>query len=104
MRRRPKQVRTPACAGCPSKSAPINRAWCATVSIACDLLAWLRLLGLDGQLAAAEPKTPRYRLLHTAGRIILGQRRRRLRISETWPWAEQLLTAFTRILALPAPP
>jgi len=88
----------------PSKSAAINRAWTAAVGIACDLLAWLQLLTLDGDLAAAEPKTLRYRLLHTAGRIILGQRRRRLRIPETWPWAEQLLTAFTRILALPAPP
>jgi hypothetical protein len=88
----------------PSKSAAINRAWTTTVGIACDLLAWLQLLACDGDLATAEPKTLRYRLLHTAGRIIHGQRRRRLRIPETWPWAEQLLTAFTRILALPALP
>jgi len=71
------------------------------VALACDLLAWLALLGLDGDLAKAEPKTIRYRLLHTAGRIINGQRK--LRIPHTWPWAQQLHTAFTRITALPAP-
>ena len=30
--------------------------------IACILLAWLRLLALDGDLAKAEPKTLRYLL------------------------------------------
>jgi hypothetical protein len=87
----------------PSKSFAINAAWCLVVALACDLLAWLALLALDGDLAKAEPKTIRYRLLHTAGRIIYGQRKRRLRIPQTWPWAHQLQTAFTRITALPAP-
>jgi Transposase DDE domain group 1 len=87
----------------PSKSFAINAAWCLVVALACDLLAWLALLGLDGDLAKAEPKTIRYRLLHTAARIIHGQRKRRLRIPQTWPWAHQLHTAFTRITALPAP-
>jgi hypothetical protein len=32
--------------------------------------AWLGLLCLDGPLATAEPKTLRYRLLHTAARIV----------------------------------
>jgi hypothetical protein len=87
----------------PSKSFAINYAWCVVVALACDLLAWLALLGLDGDLAKAEPKTIRYRLLHTAGRIIHGQHKRKLRILHTWPWAHQLQTAFTRITALPAP-
>ena len=34
--------------------------------IACILLAWLKLLALDGDLAKAEPKTLRYRVLHAA--------------------------------------
>ncbi|HSV64601.1 MAG TPA: transposase [Mycobacteriales bacterium] len=76
--------RTPACVGCRPKFA-INSVWCATVGLACDLLAWLALLALDGEPAKAEPKKIRYRLLHTAGRIVHGQRRRRLRIPETWP-------------------
>jgi hypothetical protein len=87
----------------PSKSFAINSAWCVAVAMACDLLAWFALLGLDGELARAEPKTVRYRLLHTAGRIVRGQRRRRLRIPETWPWAHDLHAAFARISALPAP-
>jgi hypothetical protein len=86
----------------PSKSFAVNSAWCAALALACDLLAWLALLALDGDLAKAEPKTLRYRLLHTAGRIIHGQRKRRLRLPENWPWARALHTAFTRILALPA--
>jgi Transposase DDE domain group 1 len=49
----------------PSNAIKINRAWCLAATIACDLLCWLRLLCLDGPLARAEPKTLRYRLLHT---------------------------------------
>jgi hypothetical protein len=46
----------------------INQAWCTAVSLACDLLAWLQLLALTGDLAKAEPNTLRYRLLHPSGR------------------------------------
>ena len=51
----------------PSCSFALNQAWLAAALIAATLLAWLRLLALDGPLATAEPKTLRYRLLHTAG-------------------------------------
>jgi hypothetical protein len=34
--------------------------------MACSVLAWLRLLALDGHLASAEPKTLRYRILHAS--------------------------------------
>jgi hypothetical protein len=87
----------------PSKSWGINEAWCQVVALAVDLLAWLRHLALDGDLAKAEPKTLRYRLLHTAARITRGQRLRWLNIPTAWPWADQLATAFTRVQALPAP-
>ncbi|WP_239342173.1 IS1380 family transposase [Frankia sp. CiP3] len=87
----------------PSKKFEINSVWCVVVALACDLLAWFALLALDGELARAEPKTLRSRLLHTARRIVRGQRRRRLRIPETWPWAHDLRAAFARISALPAP-
>jgi hypothetical protein len=40
----------------------------------CILLAWLKLLALDGDLARAEPKTLRYRLLHAAARLVRGAR------------------------------
>jgi len=55
--------------------------------IAADLLCRLRLLCLSGPLARAEPKTLRYRLLHTAARLVRGQRKRKIKIPETWPWA-----------------
>ena len=87
----------------PSRSYPINTAWCVAVAIAVDLLAWTALLTLDGPLARAEPKTLRYRLLHTAARITRGQRRRHLKIPESWPWAKELARAFTHALAIPAP-
>jgi len=87
----------------PSKDWGINAAWCQVVALAVDLLAWLRRLTLNGDLARAEPKTIRYRLLHTAARITHGQRQRWLNIPPTWPWASQLATAFDRVLALPAP-
>ena len=87
----------------PSREFAINQAWCVAVAIACDLIAWLQLHALDGDLATAEPKRLRYRLLHTAARLVHGQRRRWLRIPATWPWAPQLAAAFTRITAIPAP-
>ena len=87
----------------PSRDYKVNIAWCQAASMACDLLAWLRLVALDGDLAKAEPKTLRYKILHTAGRIVKGQRRRYLRIPPSWPCARDIAEAFTRILALPPP-
>jgi hypothetical protein len=87
----------------PSREFAINQAWCVAAAIACDLIAWLQILALDGDLARAEPKRLRYRLLHTAARLTHGQRRRWLRIPSTWPWADQITAAFTRIAAIPAP-
>jgi Transposase DDE domain group 1 len=88
----------------PSSAIEINRAWCLAATIACDLLCWLRLLCLDGPLATAEPKTLRYRIPHTAARIVHGQRKRKIRIPETWPWAQQLATCLLTALALPHRP
>jgi hypothetical protein len=68
-----------------------------------DLLAWMRVLLLDGELATAEPKKLRYRLLHVAARLTRGGRRLRLRISTTWPWRHELATAFHRLATLPRP-
>jgi hypothetical protein len=67
------------------------------------LLAWTQVLLLAGELATAEPKKLRYRLLHAAARITRGQRRIRLRIAEHWPWARDLAAAFARLTALPQP-
>jgi len=87
----------------PSRAFAINQAWCVAAAIAADLIVWLQLHALDGDLTRAEPKRLRYRLLHTAARLTHGQRRRWLRIPATWPWATQITAAFTRIAAIPAP-
>ena len=68
------------------------------------LLAWLKLLALDGDLAKAEPKTLRYRVLHAAGRLVRGGRKRHLKIPATWPWADAITTAWQRTDALPQAP
>jgi hypothetical protein len=87
----------------PSREFAINAAWCAAAAVAVDLICWLQLIGLNGDLALAEPKRLRYRVLHTVARLARGQRRRWLRIPATWPWATQITAAFDRIAAIPAP-
>ncbi|WP_431683691.1 IS1380 family transposase [Kitasatospora sp. KL5] len=87
----------------PSRHFAINQAWLELSLTAIDLLAWTRTLLLDGELATAEPKKLRYRLLHAAARITRGARRLRLRIAATWPWRHELTAAFSRLIALPRP-
>jgi hypothetical protein len=88
----------------PSASLAMNKAWQAAALTAAALLAWLKLLALDGTLAKAEPKTLRYRVLHAAARLTRGGRQRRLRIQATWPWAADITTAWDQISALPQAP
>jgi hypothetical protein len=88
----------------PSHDFAMNSAWLAVALIAAALLSWLRLIALDGDLAKAEPKTLRYRVLHAAGKLVRGGRRRRLKIPATWPWADAIATAWARITALPQAP
>ncbi len=82
----------------------MNSAWLAAALIAAALLSWLRLIALDGDLAKAEPKTLRYRVLHAAGKLVRGGRRRRLKIPATWPRPDAIATAWARITALPHAP
>ncbi|GAA3485625.1 IS1380 family transposase [Streptomyces yanii] len=87
----------------PSRGFGVNAVWLELSLAAIDLLAWTRVLLLDGELATAEPKKLRYRLLHVAARLTRGGRRLRLRISATWPWRNELAAAFHRFAALPRP-
>ncbi|GAA1929424.1 hypothetical protein GCM10009716_41370 [Streptomyces sodiiphilus] len=87
----------------PSRHFAINQAWLELSLTAIDLPAWTRTLLLDSELATAEPKKLRYRLLHTAARITSGAPRLRLRIAATWPWRHELTAAFNRLIALPRP-
>jgi hypothetical protein len=84
-------------ANLPSHDFAINTAWLTVQMIASDLLAWLKGLCLDGELARAEPKRLRYTLLHTAGILIRSARRTTVRVAAGWPWADQLVNAFARL-------
>ena len=78
-----------------------NAAWLELVLAGTDLLAWLRLVCLDGEMARAEPKTLRYRLLHAAARIVRRARRVILRLPAHWPWSTELAGAYRRLATLP---
>jgi hypothetical protein len=81
----------------PSREFQINQVWLQLALTAADLIAWTQTILLDGNLAAAEPKKLRYQLLHTAARIVRGQRKTRIKIDTSWPWATHLADAFNRL-------
>jgi hypothetical protein len=84
----------------PFKSLEANQAWLSLVTMGSDLVRWFQLLCLDGYLAHAEPKTLRWRLLHTPARVIRKAGRDIVRILDDWPDAATLLAANRRIHAL----
>lgn len=69
----------------PFQALTPNQAWFELALLAQDLLAWLRVLVLDGKLALAKPKRLRHRLLHVAGRVTRSGRRRTLHLPRAWP-------------------
>jgi hypothetical protein len=89
----------------PSKSWQVNTGWVLAANIAADLTAWARLLGFrdDEELRIATPDTLRYRVWHLPARLVRHARRRVLKISPDWPWAEAFIACWNRLCALPAP-
>lgn len=87
----------------PFKDFQMNEVWLELIMLAHDLIVFTQELALTGKLAKAEPKRVRYRLLHVAGRVAFSARRARLHLSDTWPWAQDLINAFARLDTLPAP-
>ena len=87
----------------PFREFDLNAVWLCLVMIAHDLIAWTKALLLSGELAKAEPKRLRYRLLHVAARLAFSGRRAKLRLAADWPWATDLAGAFARLKALPVP-
>jgi hypothetical protein len=57
------------------------------------VLAWLKLLALDGHLAKVEPKAPALPNPASRPRLAHSGWRRRLKIAATWPWASAIVTA-----------
>ncbi|WP_371826021.1 transposase [Nonomuraea turcica] len=82
-----------------------NQIWLEIVALACELLAWMQMLALRGTAARRyEPKTPAPAAVRRGRTAGTRRRRLRLRIAARWPWAHDILTALTRLQALPAPP
>ena len=78
-----------------------NRLWVELAQLAAELLVWTQLLAWHGHPARAwEPKRMRLRLLAVAGRVITTGRRRILRLSRRWPWADLVLGGHRRIAAI----
>jgi hypothetical protein len=86
----------------PFKEYRLNEVWLEIVMLAHDLIIWTQALTLDGELAKAEPKRIRYRLLHVAGRLAFHGRQAKLHLQDTWPWAAELLAAFQKLKTLAA--
>ena len=87
----------------PSREFAINAVWLQLAITAADLIAWTQTILLQADLAKAEPKKLRYRLLHTTARIVHGQRRTMIKIDAGWPWAAQLAAAFNRLARIRQP-
>jgi DDE family transposase len=77
-----------------------NQIWSEIVALACELLAWMAMLALDGPARRWEPKRLRLRLFSAAGRITRGGRRVQLKISARWPWTTQITAGLARLHAL----
>jgi hypothetical protein len=69
------------------------------VLTALDLVCWTKLICFADTptLARCEIATFRYRVLHVAAQLTRSARRLHLRIDQTWRWATQIVTGFTRL-------
>jgi hypothetical protein len=79
-----------------------NQTWLELSLIAQDLLTWTKLICLTGELATAEPKRLRQRLLHIAAKLVRHGRRTHLKLDRDWPWSDALAAAFKRLRTIPA--
>jgi hypothetical protein len=87
-------------ANLPSDDVVNNDIWARLAAAALNLFAWARRLTLTGRLAHATPKTLRYKLLHTAGRLTAS----RLDLDCDWPATTTLTQALDRLHKVFSPP
>jgi hypothetical protein len=86
-----------------------NQIWCAIVSLACELTAWMQMLAFTDdnhnshQARRWEPKRLRLRLFSTAARIARTGRRTIVHLASGDAWTGLLLTAITRLHQLAVP-
>ena len=87
----------------PCSDVVCNDAWLQLVLIAEDLIAWTQTLCFDDALKIAEPKRLRHRVFHAATAVVHSGGQVIVRFQRTWPWVDDIVTAFTRLrVALPS--
>ena len=79
-----------------------NQVWLELILAAQDLIAFFQRLCLRGEARAWEPKRLRYRLLHSAARVVRSGRRLVLKLQRSWRWTPTLFDAFRRLYKLTA--
>lgn len=71
-----------------------SQIWCATVALACDLVAWMQMLALTEHPARRwEPERLRTRLFTVPATLARTGRRRLLHLTEHHPWATTVTDA-----------
>jgi Transposase DDE domain group 1 len=84
----------------PSSRFPANAAWLALTVMAHNLGRAVGILA-GADLTRATATTLRRTVFTVPGRLVRSARRHRLRLPESWPWAEQFTTALAAITAIP---
>ncbi len=88
----------------PLHSLDSNRIWCAIVTLAAELTAWMQLLALSGTNARRwEPKRLRLRLFTIAANLTRHSRQAVLTLNQKQPWATLAHQAVTALRVVPAP-
>jgi hypothetical protein len=88
-------------ANLPLQAFAKNQIWLELACLAYELLTWTQLLAFHDKPARAwEPKRLRLRLLAVAARLITTGRRRILRLSKRWPWADLVTSGHQRLAAI----
>lgn len=85
----------------PTKSFGGNAAWLTLNTIAHNLTRWIARLALG--LGRVTTKTIRRKIYTVGGRLTRTARQLHLHLPTAWPWTTALITALSRIRALPTP-
>ena len=81
-----------------------NQIWCAIVTLAAEITAWMQMLALPGHDARRwEPKRLRHRLFTIPAALARTGRRVLLHLAEKSPWAQLVADAINRLRALAVP-
>jgi hypothetical protein len=88
----------------PLHSLHQNHIWCAIVTLAAEITAWIQLIALtDTNASRWEPKRLRLRLFTIAAALTRHSRTAVLTLNQKHPWASLAHQAVTALRALAAP-